>query len=59
MKIFPIAAKAEPRRQKTDIPTYSRSLSHTPEMTKAAPMMKEIRIPCLLMSQLQGKEKRG
>jgi len=59
MKILPIAAESDPRRQNSDFPTSKSNLNHTPVITKAAPIIKEIRIPCLFSSQLQGTENRG
>lgn len=59
MKILPIAAKAEPIRQKIELPSSSNNLSHTPAITNTAPTIKLTRIPCLLSSQLQGKAKMG
>lgn len=59
MKILPIAANHDPRRQKIDCLTSNNSLSQTPAMTKAAPTINPIRIPYLLMIQLQGKAKTG
>lgn len=58
-KILPIAARADPTKQKIEFSFSMRSLSHTPPTVKTAPNMKLILIPFLLMSQLQGKAKRG
>ncbi len=58
-KMLPIAASAEPARQKYELSTSSRMRSHTPAMTKTPPTMKLMRIPYLLRSQLQGKANSG
>lgn len=58
-KILPIAASADPIKQKIEFSFSIKSLSHTPAMVKTAPTIKLILIPFLLMSQLQGKAKRG
>jgi len=59
IKMFPIAAKSEPKRQKIGSPTCNNSLSQTPADTKMAPTMNPMCIPYLFSSQLQGTEKRG
>ena len=59
MKMLPIAANNEPKRQKYDLPTSNSNLSQTPDTMKTAPTTKEILMPCLLSNQLQGKENSG
>jgi hypothetical protein len=59
MKMLPIAANREPKRQKYGSPTFNSSLSQTPADTKMAPIINPICIPYLFKSQLQGTEKRG
>lgn len=59
IKMFPMAASAEPSKQNIDDPYCSSNLIQTPAVTRIAPMMKLIRIPFLLMSQLQGRANIG
>jgi hypothetical protein len=56
---LPIAAKADPIRQKTEFYFSMSSLSHTPPTVKTAPTIKLILMPFLLINQLQGKAKSG
>jgi hypothetical protein len=59
MKMLPIAAKSEPKRQKIGSPTCISSLNHTPADTKTAPTINDLCMPYLFSNQLQGTEKRG
>ncbi len=59
IKILPIAAKVDPIKQKIELPLSKSNLSHTPTIKKPPPTIKLVRIPCLLISQLQGNAKRG
>ena len=59
MNMLPIAANAEPIKQKTEFPSWSKSLNHTPATVKMDPAIKLTLMPFLLMSQLQGNAKSG
>ena len=59
MKMLPIAASAEPTKQKIEFPLFNNNRIHTPQIKKQPPTMNPMRIPCLLISQLQGKANTG
>ncbi len=59
IKMLPIAAKSEPKRQKMGSPTCINSLSQAPADTKTAPTINAMCMPYLFSNQLQGTEKRG
>ena len=59
MKMFPMAAREEPRRHQVGLPTVSKIRSHTPAVTRIAPMRRQTPIPILAIMRLQGKAKRG
>jgi hypothetical protein len=58
-KILPIAASAEPIKQKMEFSYSISSRSHTPPTVKTAPIIKLTLMPFLLISQLQGKANSG
>lgn len=58
-KILPMAASADPKRQKTDCSTSNNSLSQAPALTRMAAATKQGRIPNLLMRKLKGKARMG
>jgi hypothetical protein len=57
MKTPPTPARSDPRRQIKGSPTCRKVRSQTPVMTSPAETKKLTRMPFLLRSQLQGKEK--
>ena len=59
MKMLPMAASPDPKRQKIEVPSSSSNLSQTPAITNTPPTTKLTRMPWRLMSQLQGKAKIG
>ncbi len=59
IKMLPIAASAEPIKQKIEFPLFNNNRNHTPLIKKEPPTKNPTRIPCLLMSQLQGNANTG
>ena len=59
MNMLPTDANPDPSRQKIDCLTSNNSLNQTPTTRKLDPSMKEMRMPYLLMTQLQGKANSG
>ena len=57
--MFPIAASADPNKQKIEFYSWISNRSQTPPIVNTAPKIKLIRIPFLFISQLQGKAKSG
>jgi len=59
IKMFPMAARADPMRQKLELPSYKSNLSQTPPMTMNPPTIKANFIPYRFSNQLQGNAKKG
>ena len=58
-KIFPNAANVVPNRQKVGSPTFSKTLTHAPAVTRMAPALKQMLIPTLARMKFQGKARIG
>jgi len=58
-KIFPIAAKADPIKQKVEFSYDNSNLNQTPVITRQLPKIKPIFIPYLFNIQLHGNAHKG